>query len=482
MIDMHEMQLGERTQTRLLATLPRAFVTAHWQRWAWCLSLAMMCLGFLAGPWSTAANEDISFGDVAWSNTFDGCMANHPILKDSKLYVGAARSRQREGYLYVLDAATGKTLNTVKLATMAHLTAPHIVGDAIYINQFTENWADGALQKVDLKTMKVVWTNTLPTTGAEVYATDGQFAYLPLASRKTGRGTIGKIQLSDGQVVADYPVSMADPSHSSGVILIDRMLYYRSQDGYLKAIRCSDMQLAWDVRLDREASYCYNTPIYVPELDYLILGDCTNNRMAGSIYAINAKPDAEKRHKIFWKHAFDDGSFPSIFSCAHGKVFVGRYCSSRNPKQGGNYMAFDAATGRVLWEADSIDSAWHVATALDKHLVNYTYFYHPLAPGATIKKRAGTVLTLRDSATGRLVAKRTFTDFHGVCGIGIPFDGLLLQVGSPGVKAFRIGRSGTKNDWPEKNCDRFQSGYSSGAIQDILAPRTLPNYTAPGRK
>ena len=372
----------------------------------------------------------------------DTYSANHAILKNEKIYATTGKGgTSTDNYLYIFDANTGSKITKIPLNKKGGITSPQISGNYIFVFECADN-GSGAFEKIDLTTNTVIWTQTFSGTFAECFAIDTTYAYLPL------NGKISKRKLSDGSEVDTYTVTTLNYLYGSGTVLVDGTIYYRSQDGYLKSINPADMTLNWQVALDRQSSTSYNSPIYLSDKDYVVVADCTDDRSAGTIYAIDISTQSE-----IWHQSFTNGSFPSILSYENGKIFAGKFNSS-----GGKYIALNADNGSILWQADSIDSAWHVPTPIGGYITNY---------------KEG-ILSLINTTNGDIMWTKNYS-FTGVCGIGIAYNGMHIACGYGGLKAFRIGASGAKNDWLHKNYDIYQTGYSPNAITDIYLTITKYN-------
>jgi len=399
----------------------------------------------LGDDFSSESGSDA--GDVVWTATVDesGYIANHAIIKNEKIYATTGiGGTSTSNYLYIFNANTGVKITKIALSQKGDITAPVIRDNFIYVMECSDD-GTGAFQKINLSDYTVVYTQAVTGTFAEEFAVDDTYAYLPLNNK------ISKVWLINGTEAASYTVSTSNKLYGSGTLLVDDIIYFRSQDGYLKAIYATNMTLFWQVALDRSNSNSYNSPIYISSLNYVVTGDCSSDRSVGTAYAINAS-----NHSMAWKHACTGGGYTSIFTYANGRVFAPKFNADT-----GNYTAINATTGALDWSAIHIDSAWHAMTPIGGYIVNHC--------------NNDKLLSLINASNGNVIWQKSDT-FDGCCGIGIAYDGMYIVPGHGGLKAFRIGASGAKNDWLYKNYDIYGTGYSPGAITDVYLNIT---YTYP---
>jgi outer membrane protein assembly factor BamB len=351
--------------------------------------------------------------------------ANHPLLVGDVVYY-TTRDKNRTGndYLYKIEAKTGMILNKVQLSSPHGVCLPTVVGDYIYTVGWDDSNDEGTIEKINLNTFQIEWVVNKYTTGAEMFAADNDFLYVPLSDR------IAKIRQSDGAEVASYSVSLYRTGYSSGTILVNGLIYYRKQDGYLAALNPSTMNLNWQVSLQRHCEKSYSSPMWTGI--YMIVADCSIDREHGSMYAIDITT-----HQIVWQYNTNDGCFPSRLNYTNGKVIAGRY-SPRPLAQNGVYMAFNVYTGGILWESERTASAWHVPSYTDKYIVNYDYYYRGLYSDGSSHRGEGGKFMLLDIETGDLVFSKVYTNFYGTCGIGLIYNSLYIRVGDYGVKSFNI--------------------------------------------
>jgi polyvinyl alcohol dehydrogenase (cytochrome) len=286
--------------------------------------------------------------------------------------------------------------------------SPAVDGDTVYVGAW-----DGTFYALDRETAAVRWQYDINTSDAN-HSAFGRIvssaALHDVDGTKVvvfgGGATLFVLRASDGRVLASQDLdprpTSTDPKHvaevESSPIVLDRkgqtdvyvgLDVHNDRDngrtGVVKLSLTHDATNAsWALhpiwKFDPESSVAYggvegltydpghdygcggvwSSPAYVPATDSIVFGtsscsNATEAKAAGqnfleSVFAVDAQTGTQ-RWVFHPSHDpaeaggdFDFGASPNVFTDATGRVLVG------NGRKSGDYYAFDAASGRNVWQ------------------------------------------------------------------------------------------------------------------------------------
>lgn len=262
--------------------------------------------GFVAGKFATR------LGDVVWKVKTGGKIFSSPVVSRNTVYVGS-----EDGYVYALNAATGKESWKFKTQGAVH-TTPSLYAEQLYIGSF-----DGYYYCLNSKTGAEMWKFK---TGGERWP--------------GGKGYFG---LKPDTMEMDDPW---DYFLSSPVILAGKenaTVYFGSSDGNVYALDAKSGNLKWKYLTN---GIVHSSPAIADGILYVGGWDTY-------LYAIDAASG-----NLLWK--FKTGDQPGMSgiqtspTIANGTVYFGARDAS--------FYALDAKTGDVKWEYD-LENSWVLSTA-----------------------------------------------------------------------------------------------------------------------
>jgi eukaryotic-like serine/threonine-protein kinase len=284
------------------------------------------------------------FGGVKWAFKAGGPIVTSPVIADGVVYIGAM-----DGHLYAIDQETGKEKWNFK-SQMPIASSPAVTGGLLYFVS-----SAGSLAALDIATGKPKWV--LPTEYERKFEANNLHGLPPAAQTIPDAWDIytsspavanGKVYFGsgDGGVYAvdaqtgllQWKFSTKDVVHASPAV-VNGTVYIGSWDSYLYAIDAETGQQKWALKTGEDNTIhnqvgFQSSPAVVDGTVYVGCRDA-------HVYAIDAATGQKK-----WEYPTSKSWVIGTPAVRDGVVYVGTSDSSR-------FMALDAKTGRLRWNANA---------------------------------------------------------------------------------------------------------------------------------